>query len=54
MRYGERLALSLEYAGLIIIFTAYAIVEVAWVAALLYIFDHILFSMAIAIGIPGF
>ena len=49
MRYGERLALSLEYAGLIIIFTAYAFVEVAWVAALLYIFDHILFAMAIAI-----
>ncbi len=49
MRYGERLALSLEYAGLIIIFTAYAFVEVAWVAALLYICDHILFAMAIAI-----
>jgi hypothetical protein len=49
IRYGERLALSLEYAGLIIIFTAYAFVEVAWVAALLYIFDHILFAMAIAI-----
>lgn len=49
MRFGERLALSLEYGGLIIIFTAYAFVEVAWVAALLYIFDHILFAMAIAI-----
>jgi len=49
MRYGERLALSLEYVGLIIIFTAYAVVEVAWVAALLYIFDHLLFAMAIAI-----
>ncbi len=49
MRYGERLALSLEYVGLIIIFTAYAFVEVAWVAALLYIFDHLLFAMAIAI-----
>jgi predicted MFS family arabinose efflux permease len=49
VRYGERLALSLEYTGLIIIFTAYAFVEVAWVAALLYICDHILFAMAIAI-----
>ena len=49
MRFGERLALSLEYTGLIIIFTAYAFVEVAWVAALLYILDHILFAMAIAI-----
>jgi len=49
MRYGERLALSLEYVGLIVIFTAYALVEVAWIAALLYILDHILFAMAIAI-----
>ena len=49
IRYGERLALSMEYVGLIIIFTAYAFVELAWVAALLYIFDHILFAMAIAI-----
>jgi hypothetical protein len=48
-RFGERLALCLEYGGLIIIFTAYAFVEVAWVAALLYIADHILFAMAIAI-----
>jgi hypothetical protein len=48
-RYGERLALTLEYSGLIIIFTAYAFVEVAWVAATLFVLDHILFSMAIAI-----
>ena len=34
---------------MIIIFTAYAFVETAWVAALLYICDHILFAMAIAI-----
>jgi len=47
--FGERLALSMEYAGLIIIFTAYAFVEVAWVAATLYVLDHILFAMAIAI-----
>jgi hypothetical protein len=39
----------MEYAGLIIIFTAYAFVEVAWVAATLYVLDHILFAMAIAI-----
>jgi predicted MFS family arabinose efflux permease len=48
-RFGERMALSLEYAGLIIIFTAYAYVEVAWIAAVLYVLDHILFAMAIAI-----
>ena len=48
-RYGERLALTMEYTGLIVIFTAYAYVEVAWIAATLYVLDHILFSMAIAI-----
>jgi MFS family permease len=48
-RFGERPALTLEYAGLIIIFTAYAFVETAWFAALLYVLDHILFAMAIAI-----
>ena len=48
-RFGERPALAFEYTGLIIIFTAYAFVEVAWVAASLYVLDHILFAMAIAI-----
>jgi len=48
-RFGERSALTLEYAGLVIIFTAYAFVEVAWFAALLYVLDHLLFAMAIAI-----
>jgi hypothetical protein len=48
-RFGERLALTLEYSGLILIFTAYAFVETAWVAALLYVLDHILFAMSIAI-----
>ncbi len=41
--------LTIEYIGLIIIFTAYAFVQTAWVAALLYILDHMLFAMAIAI-----
>jgi predicted MFS family arabinose efflux permease len=49
-RFGERMALTLEYSGLIIIFTAYAFVETAWIAASLFILDHILFSMAIAIN----
>jgi len=48
-RFGERFALTLEYSGLIIIFSAYAFVEVAWVAALLFVLDHILFSVAIAV-----
>jgi hypothetical protein len=48
-RYGERPALTLEYAGLVVIFAAYAFVESAEVAVGLYIADHILFAMAIAI-----
>lgn len=48
-RWGERRALTLEYLGLIVIFTSYAFVEVAWLAGLLYVLDHLLFAMAIAI-----
>jgi len=48
-RFGERPMLTLEYAGLIVIFTAYAFVQTAWVAVILYILDHVLFAMAIAI-----
>ncbi len=48
-RWGERRALSLEYLGLIGVFTAYAFVETAWLAVVLYLIDHIFFSMAIAI-----
>jgi predicted MFS family arabinose efflux permease len=48
-RFGERLTLTIEYCGLIVIFTAYAFVEVAWIAAVLFVLDHILFAMAIAI-----
>lgn len=47
--WGERRALTLEYVGLTLIFTAYAFVETAWLAALLYILDHVLFAMAIGI-----
>ena len=48
-RWGERPALVLEYAGLIGVFTAYAFVETAWLAAGLYIVDHLFFALAIAI-----
>ncbi len=48
-RFGERVTLILEYSGLILIFTAYAFVEVAWIAAFLFVLDHVLFAMAIAI-----
>ncbi len=49
MQWGERPALILEYVGLIGIFVAYAFVEVAWMAAALYILDHLFFALAIAI-----
>ncbi len=48
-RLGERRMLTLEYIGLILIFSAYAFVETAWIAALLYILDHLFFAMAIAL-----
>jgi hypothetical protein len=48
-RWGERRALTVEYIGLILVFTAYAFVETAWIAVILYILDHVFFAMAIAI-----
>jgi len=48
-RFGERASLKLEYIGLIIIFTAYAFVDNVYVAFVLYVIDHLLFSMAIAL-----
>ncbi len=47
--WGERKALTFEYIGLICVFSAYAFVDTAWVAVLLYIADHLFFAMAIAI-----
>jgi len=48
-RVGERRALTIEYIGLAVLFASYAIVESGKVAAALYVIDHILFAMAIAI-----
>lgn len=48
-RFGERNALTVEYAGLVLIFTGYAFVESAGFAVLLYVLDHLLFAMSIAI-----
>ena len=47
--WGERRALSLEYVGLILVFTTYAFVEDATLAAILYVIDHVFFAMAIAL-----
>jgi len=49
VEFGERLALRFEYIGLIIIFTSYAFVSDVHVAYVLYICDHLLFSMAMAL-----
>ncbi len=48
-RWGERRALTAEYIGLIAVFTGYAFVENANIAAGLYVIDHLFFAMAIAI-----
>ncbi|MEM8823186.1 MAG: MFS transporter [Pseudomonadota bacterium] len=52
-RFGERMALIIEYAGLTTIFLLYAGLYVfdwgVWVAGLLYVANHIFFSLALAI-----
>jgi len=52
-RFGERLALTIEYSGLICVFLGYAAiyyldVSPIW-AAVLYLADHIFFSMSFAL-----
>lgn len=48
-RIGERNALTIEYIGLTLVFVSYALVEHAEIAAALYVIDHLLFAMAIAV-----
>ncbi|MEL6265793.1 MAG: MFS transporter [Pseudomonadota bacterium] len=51
-RFGERWALVVEYNGLIVVFALYAAIYFfdigVWLAIVLYIVDHMLFSLAIA------
>lgn len=49
VRFGESITLKIEYLGLILVFVSYAFVESIYVAFFLYIIDHLLFSMAIAL-----
>jgi hypothetical protein len=49
-RIGERRALTIEYVGLTIVFTAYAFVENPYIGAGLYVIDHMFFALAIAIN----
>jgi predicted MFS family arabinose efflux permease len=48
-RAGERITLKVEYIGLVLVFVSYAFVENIYFAFFLYIIDHLLFSMAIAL-----
>ncbi len=48
-RWGDRRALTVEYAGLVMVFTAYAFVDTAWLAVALYLLDHLFFALSIAI-----
>ena len=47
-RIGERRALGIEYVGLALVFTAYALVTNPWVAGALFVLDHAFFALAIA------
>jgi len=49
-RIGERQALSIEYLGLIVVFSAYAVVENPYVGATLYVIDHMFFALSIAMS----
>lgn len=48
-RFGERITLRIEYIGLILVFFSYAFVDNLYIAFFLFIIDHLLFSMAIAL-----
>lgn len=46
---GERITLRIEYLGLVLVFVSYAFVENLYFAYALYVVDHLLFSMTIAL-----
>ncbi len=48
-RIGERRALCIEYAGLLIVFFGYALAQNAMLAAGLFVIDNLFFAMAIAL-----
>lgn len=48
-KFGERITLRFEYIGLILVFVSYAFVDNLYIAYGLFILDHLLFSMAIAL-----
>ena len=48
-RFGERNILVIEYGGLVLIFLGYAFVKTELFASILYLLDHVFFSLAIAL-----
>ena len=48
--FGEKKSLTFEYVGLIIVFVSYALVTNAYIAAILYVIDHMFFALALAIN----
>ncbi|MGA1940893.1 MFS transporter [Arcobacter sp. YIC-310] len=48
-KFGESIALKVEYVGLILVFMSYSFVENLYFAYFLFVLDHLLFSMAIAL-----
>jgi len=48
--FGEKKSLTFEYVGLIIVFVSYALVTNAYIAAMLYVIDHMFFALALAIN----
>ncbi|BDD05239.1 MFS transporter [Aureibacter tunicatorum] len=48
-KFGEKKMLGIEYISLALIFIAYATIESAWVAAFLYLLDHVFFNFSIGI-----
>ncbi len=50
LRFGERRVLSVEYAGLILVFLTYGFTDSKIVVVCMYILDHILFNFTTAIS----
>lgn len=48
-RFGERKVLSLEYLSVTVVFLTYAFTDSKWVAAGMYILDHMFFNFGMAI-----
>jgi hypothetical protein len=48
-RFGESISLKVEYLGLLLVFCTYAFVDNLYLAYFLFLVDHLLFSMAIAL-----